>query len=396
MSRRPISRSPDLQRLRDEGYDIDIVAGHLIVRDIPYVDAERIIRRGVLVSTLDLADDITLKPSTHVVMFSGAYPCKSNGVEIGEFKNSSGVKQLSENLTIHHQFSAKPPGGFRDYHHKVSTYIGIISSEARKIDKNATAQSFPILTEEDEEESIFLYLDSAAARSGISGWNEKLALHKVAIVGLGGTGAYILDLIAKAPIREIHLFDGKRFSQHSAFRAPGAPSREELARRPPKVEHYAEIYGQMRRGLVPNNFFIDDENVTHLTEMEFVFLSLDHGPSRKLIVEFLLEKNIPFVDVGMGVLAGENGVAGTLRVTTSTYSKNDHIFSSGKVPFHEGEDEFNDYSTNMQVADLNALNATLAVVRWKKLFGFYRNDENEHFCVYSIAGNETINEDRIP
>jgi hypothetical protein len=43
--------------------------------------------------------------------------------------------------------------------------------------------------------------------------------------------------------------------------------------------------------------------------------------------------------------------------------------------------------------ELNALNAVIAVIKWKKLFGFYADDGNEHFSVFVIAGNETINED---
>ena len=31
------------------------------------------------------------------------------------------------------------------------------------------------------------------------------------------------------------------------------------------------------------------------------------------------------------------------------------------------------YRSNIQVADLNALNATLAVIRWKQYFGFYQD-----------------------
>jgi hypothetical protein len=34
------------------------------------------------------------------------------------------------------------------------------------------------------------------------------------------------------------------------------------------------------------------------------------------------------------------------------------------------------------------------VIKWKKLFGFYSDDEREHFSVFVIAGNDIINEDR--
>ncbi len=39
MSRQLISRSPDLQRLEDEGYDLEIRSGYLLVKDVPYVNS---------------------------------------------------------------------------------------------------------------------------------------------------------------------------------------------------------------------------------------------------------------------------------------------------------------------------------------------------------------------
>ena len=51
--------------------------------------------------------------------------------------------------------------------------------------------------------------------------------------------------------------------------------------------------------------------------------------------------------------------------------------------------------TNIQVADLNSLNAALAVIKWKKMFGFYKDYEQEHFCTYTIDGNHICNEDQL-
>ena len=38
----------------------------------------------------------------------------------------------------------------------------------------------------------------------------------------------------------------------------------------------------------------------------------------------------------------------------------------------------------IQVADLNALNATMAVIKGKKLFGFYMDFQREHLSTYAI------------
>ncbi len=72
MSRTPIDLSSDLQRLREEGYNIQITdANFLIVRDVPYVTNNRTIARGIIASNLDLAGDRTVQPQDHTAKFAG-------------------------------------------------------------------------------------------------------------------------------------------------------------------------------------------------------------------------------------------------------------------------------------------------------------------------------------
>jgi hypothetical protein len=82
-----------------------------------------------------------------------------------------------------------------------------------------------------------------------------------------------------------------------------------------------------------------------------------------------------------------------VRVTTSTPEKRNHVWEKNRIPMG-GADADAVYATNIQVADLNALNATLAVIRWKKLFGFYADLEQEHFAAYTVDGNATANDDQ--
>jgi hypothetical protein len=58
-------------RLRADGYGISVDVGYLFVRDIPYVNLQKAIQRGVLISTLKLAGDVTSRPDTHVAYFRG-------------------------------------------------------------------------------------------------------------------------------------------------------------------------------------------------------------------------------------------------------------------------------------------------------------------------------------
>ena len=81
MSQKPLSLSPDLKRLRDEGYFVQIRGGFLVMRDVPYVDEHRQVRMGALISSLTLAGDVARVPDTHVAYFDGDYPCDTD--EIG-------------------------------------------------------------------------------------------------------------------------------------------------------------------------------------------------------------------------------------------------------------------------------------------------------------------------
>ncbi len=390
MSPRLINRSPDLRRLRDEGYDVEVRSGHVLVKDVPYWTASKELKRGTLVSELTLAGDVTTAPSTHVAMFIGEYPCHKDGSAIIQIANQSARRELAPNLVIDHTFSSKPTtGAYRDYHEKMATYATIISSHT-----GLTARTFPVVVPDADEDCVLNYIDTASSRAGINVVSKKLEVGRIGIIGLGGTGSYVLDLVAKTPVREIYLFDGDSFLQHNAFRSPGATSVDDLRRHLNKAVFFCELYSRMRRGIVAHDHYIDASNVGELAGLAFVFLCLDRGGPKKLIIEKLEELGIPFVDVGMGVPEVEGSLLGILRITTSTPQHRDHVRDKSRIPFSDG-DESNEYSTNIQISDLNALNAALAVVKWKKLFGFYVDLEKEHHSTYTIDGNLLTNEDLL-
>ena len=386
-----INRSADLQRLLIEGYDIEVYSGYLLMKQVPYVTATRGVQRGTLVSELTLAGDVTTKPRTHVVTFFGEMPCDTEGRPLTQIIKSSVRRELASGLTINHRFSSKPKGGYQDYYQKMTTYEKMISGPAQAIDPGTTARTFPVVEARDEG-SVFLYTDTASSRVGISMLTNRLACDAVAIVGLGGTGSYILDFVAKTPVRQIHLFDGDQFLQHNAFRSPGAPSIEVLKAKPHKVDYLSAVYSHMRRNIVVHSY-VDETTVDELRTMDFVFVAVDSGPGRRLVMEKLIEFGTPFIDVGMGVVDTDSSLGGQLRVTASTHQSRGHIAST--VPVSGGGNDHDDYSSNIQIAELNALNAALAVVKWKKLMGFYTDLVGEHTSIYQIDGNYLINEDRV-
>ena len=57
--------------------------------------------------------------------------------------------------------------------------------------------------------------------------------------------------------------------------------------------------------------------------------------------------------------------------------------------------EGNEYEANIQIAEINALNAALAVIRWKRHAGIYDDLEHERHSIYDIDGNTITNDDHL-
>ena len=339
MSHPLIALSPDLRRLRDEGYHVTVENALVVVDKVPYVNMAKQVVRGTLRSKLNVAGDKTARPRPHTVQFTGeCCPCDQNGTPMIHLL-VNGVTD-ARNFGV---FSRKPPSGhYENYYDQMTTYINLLLTPAQVIDPTATAQGFPVI-ETTEAESVFLYEDTASSRAGITAVSKKLALNRVVIVGVGGTGSYILDLVSKTHVKQIDIYDGDTLLNHNAFRAPGAPSLDELRAHPTKVAYFAAQYSRMRRGIVPHEEGLDETNVDVLRGADFVFLSMDSGEGKRLIIRKLEEFQIPFIDVGMGInLIGET-LTGMLRVTTSTPAKRSHVAAMNRIPFgNAGEN--NEYS----------------------------------------------------
>lgn len=386
MSHALLSHSPDLLKLRNEGYEIKFHSNYLLVDNVPYVTSDKQIARGTLVSELTLSGDKTARPNTHVVQFTGSAPCNKDGSRINAIINSEQSQQLAQGLTVNYTFSSKPAQGYADYHHKLTSYAEILSAPARSLDDNVTAKTFKTL-ETLEEDSVFVYPDTNTSRAHIGAAGEKVAGLKIGIVGLGGTGSYLLDFIAKTPVAEIHIFDGDLMHTHNAFRTPGAPSVDELNEGRNKVEHLKGIYSKMHRGIHSYPEYMDEQNIVALAGLDFVFLCLDKGSIKKDIIDFLEDREISFIDVGIGVELVDSSLIGTVRTTTSIKGAAEHV--SKHIGFAD-DDEEGLYASNIQIAELNALNATMAVIRWKKLYGFYHDSKHELNSLYTIGFN-TLN-----
>jgi hypothetical protein len=387
MSRLLISRNPELQRLINEGFDIEIRSGYLLVHSVPYATLNKQVAHGVIVSELTMATpDVLGRPSTHQVHFVGEHPCKADGTDLVQIRCQSGEFKLAEGITAQHHFSNKPKCGYyENYYEKITSYVRVISGQAKALDPSADARTFRT-REPIEENSVFLYQDTASSRAGIQRLAARFCQQRIAFVGLGGTGSYALDLVAKTHVAEIHLFDADMLRPHNAFRFPGAISREILDRGITKVKYLSEHYSTMRRGIVPHEVMIHEDNVMELAGFDYVFLCVDRGEARQLVLQALANTGVTVIDVGMGLNLShdQESIWGTCRVTVSTPSTRDIALT--RIPKVDRDEEL--YASNIQVADFNCLNAALAVAKWKRMSGFYLNDHDEYESTFSVNLNQ--------
>ena len=392
MSADLISRDPHLKRLQDEGFELEMRELILLVHSVPYVKRDMSLGRGTLVCTLSLnAEGLTSTPQTdHTMWFTGETPCHRDGTPMTNIINNSTETTVGSGITVRHYFSSKPEGTGRyaNIYDKVVTYESHLGSAARSHDKTANART-GVMLGSTEDDSPFAIPDSASARYGIILANRKLK-GRVAIIGLGGTGAYLLDLVAKTRVAEIHIYDDDQLLNHNLFRSPGAPELTTAKGFPRKVDYYAALYARMHNGVRPHPVRVTTGNIDEFASYDFAFVCVDRGSSRRTIAEGLLRLGVPFVDTGIGLGLDENTLDGCARATFIAPGTPWEELAI-HLSFGDDDEEADVYGTEIQTAELNSLNAIMAVMRWKRWLAFYRDERNERNATYMIEGNNITN-----
>jgi len=142
MQQQLINHSDDLQRLVQEGYDIEVSGGYLLVRRIPYVTVSSTVDLGTLVCILTLTGPNTIAPpADHTIYFRGQTPCDKDGNPLEAIINNSDRKQLTSEIDVDHYFSSKPiNGNYPSYFEKIRTYAEVLSVQAKMIDSTVTVK----------------------------------------------------------------------------------------------------------------------------------------------------------------------------------------------------------------------------------------------------------------
>lgn len=385
-----VSRNDDLRRLVEKGYAIAFDSNYLVVRDIPYLDNESRLHTGAFVMKLVFVDHEQVTQDDHQIFFSGSAPHGLDKKPIPNLGGGPTTLPLSAAITdvlVQRSFSNKPTGAgkFSDFFEKVESYMSIISGPAMEMYKEATPYTFKAVKQVISE-SVFKIHDTLTSRAEISDLTAKFKDDVIAIIGLGGTGAYVLDFIVKTPVKEIRAFDLDPFHVHNVFRSPGKVDLTELGKS--KTDVYFSRYDNFRTGLSVTQKFIDSTSTEDLNGVTFAFVCVDKGSSRSGIFDVLLSKKIPFIDVGMGLQRREGLLSGMLRTTYYSAEKGQKVKDKNLAPTVDQPNDL--YRTNIQISELNALNACLAVIKFKQLKGFYLEESPDYNLLFDIKDHKIV------
>lgn len=373
------SHNEDIRRLLEKGYALRYDSNYLVVRDIPYLDGQRALQWGAFVTKLESIDGMKVKQDDHQVFFAGSVPYGLDGRPVPNLAGGPRTIPLNNtDVVVERSFSNKPPNGFANFFDKVEHYLAIIGGPAIELHG---ANPFTFRVDHDAVgDSVFKFHDTLTSRAEIGDLAKLFNEEVVAIIGLGGTGAYVLDFLVKTPVKEIRAFDPDVYHVHNAFRSPGKLETEELGKG--KAEVYQERYENFRHGLTVQRKRIDNSSANDLVGVNFAFVCVDSGSSRKGIFELLIGLGIPFIDVGMGLNRKQGAIAGAVRATHYASDNAKRVRDMGLAEMVDHPDDA--YRANIQISELNALNACLAVIRYKQLKSFYVDDNASYHLLADI------------
>ena len=378
------SRNAFIKEYEETGYLIDFIGGYLVFFGLPYLDQDGKLQHGDWVSPVDLNGQMIDPPTNHQAWWRGSRPHDQQGRQL-KLGGGADKVTVSDDLITDFSFSYKlldengAMRAYRSFDEKVQTYLDTITAPALAAYPQATPLR-AIAIKAAAQGSPLRYPDTMSSRYHINDLSALLRGKRVAIIGLGGTGSYILDFLARTHLAQITLFDDDKVHVHTIFRFPSFIPNA-IGRL--KVEVLSQHYDQWHGGIdgIPER--ITAENVERLKDFDFVFVSVDDGPARRLIIDWLSANGVPYVDCGMGLNRSAVGLSGFVRVTGGDRKAFDDNVGTVRLPVENAKED--EYRKQAQITELNALNATMAVIRFKQHFGLLDREDEATSLIFDTA-----------
>ena len=373
MSHTPTNHENQLAEVLQAGFDCDVEDDTLTVGPIPYRLSTGGVGYGQLISHLARTGIDIATPDDHTAAWIGEeVPHIRNGQPMDKLILDQNRITWSNGLTSVCTMSRKGPQPYRDYGQKMLAYARLIAREAIE-DWRASSPGIVNL----KDANHFVDRETGLNRVGVGHLNALLADEKIAVVGAGGTGGHIVDLVSKSNVMQIDIYDPDCVSVHTQLRWPGVVERKVVDQETNKAEYLASVYARRtNRNIQGHPFAISRDNLTYLSNKTMVFVAIDSGSARQEILTGLAELGVNFIDCGIDLQGGEGPLTASARIIRCHAEQSPEKRSELAELAPSGEELAEDdllYAQNIQTAEMNSLNAALAVVAWKQGIGFYRD-----------------------
>ena len=268
--------------------------------------------------------------------------------------------------------SIKRDGGdYQNAWEALRTYINAIYGGFRNRHIDSAAQverpyTFPILGEKNREEVE---------------WLDLVRGEKIAIVGLGGVGSWIADLMTKTDVAEVHGWDADVIEDKNIIRMPGAVNPEWIGK--PKATWFKETYRQIHRGVCGYSENVCEKTIEEMrSKITFGFVAVDNDEGRGIACEALADAGVPFVDVGLALDRKDGQVSAAVRVITAYPPDETWRKAIPKVD-RSGQEVYG----RLELSDVAAMAAGWAVQSWRKMRGQMAQADVHECMVYRAECN---------
>ena len=259
--------------------------------------------------------------------------------------------------------------GYRDYGEKILAYVRLIARETGSNWKRESAGSGVV-----KQGNNLVDQETGLTRSAIGDMDSHFREEKLAVIGAGGTGGFVVDMIAKCNVASIDIYDDDVVSQHTQLRWPGVVNRLVVEEHSNKAEYLARVYAsRTNKNIRGHALRVDRQNISLLRERTMVFVAIDRGKDRREILTGLTDLGVDFIDCGIDLQRAGDGLTASARIVRSAPGDSREKRSTIVERTPDRDIGEGIYEAAIQTAEINALNATLAVIAWKQGIGFYKD-----------------------
>lgn len=267
---------------------------------------------------------------------------------------------------------------YRDAWEALKTYVnaiygGFLASDNSNSHEVERPYTFPILGEKSRDEVQ---------------WLDLVRGEKIVIIGLGGVGAWIADLLAKADIAEVHGWDADVIEGKNIIRMPGVVNPCWIGES--KAKWFEETYRQIHRRVCGHAENVTDQNAKEIcANTTFGFVAVDDEEGREIACNAMAEAEIPFIDVGISLDRQDGQVTASIRLTTAWPYDEAWRKAIPRVG-RAGQELYG----KLELPDVAAIAAGWAVQSWRKMRGQMAQNKASECMVYRSETNTITIRDR--